>query len=259
MSVSTAHAAGTFCWPELNTSDVAAAKSFYASLFGWTSDDSPIPQGGVYTMLKMAGQDVGAMSGLREDQQKAGVPPHWGSYVAVTSADESATKAAALGGQVLAGPFDVMEAGRMAVIQDPVGAVFCLWEAKAHPGASLLNEVGSLAWTELYTTDTDKASTFYAGLFGWQPKPWTGPNPYTVFYFPGEERMAGGMLPITGDMQGMPPNWLPYFRVEDADRTAAKAKELGGNVFVPPMLPNVGRLSIISDPQGAMFAVIRLG
>jgi hypothetical protein len=233
---------------------------FYASLFGWTGDDAPIPQGGVYTMLKLSGQDVGAMTPLQEDQKKAGVPPHWMSYVAVASADDSAKTAATLGGTVVAGPFDVMDAGRMAVIQDPTGAMFCLWQAKATPGASRLNEIGALAWTELYTKDTDKAAAFYSGLFKWEAKPWEGPNPYTVFYFAGEERMAGGMLPITDQMQGMPPMWLPYFQVDDTDRTVAKAQELGAKVWVPPMdVPNVGRLAIIADPQGAMFAVIKLG
>jgi hypothetical protein len=258
MSVTTAHAAGTFCWPELNTTDVAAAKAFYSALFGWSSSDSPIPQGGVYTMLKLSGQDVGAMSTLQNDMP--GVPPHWMSYVAVTDADETVKSATALGGNVIAGPFDVMTAGRMAVIQDPTGAMFSVWQPKDHPGATRINEVGALAWTELYTKDTDKAGAFYSALFKWQAKPWDSPNPYTVFYLSGDEKMAGGMLPITAEMGNVPPHWLPYFQVEDADASVAKAETLGAKAWVPPMdVPTVGRLAILADPQGAMFAVVKLG
>ena len=260
MSVTTAHAAGTFCWPELSTSDVPAAKKFYSSLFGWEPNDSPIPQGGVYTMLQVEGKDIGALSPMQDDQKKAGVPPHWMSYVAVTDADQTAQKAAALGGKLIAGPFDVMESGRLAVIQDPTGAIFSIWQAKAHPGATRINEVGALCWTELYTPDMNKAVDFYSSLFPWTATPWESPTPYTVFSFTGQEKMAAGVLQMTADMQGMPPHWLPYFQVEDTDKTVARARELGGTVVVPPMdVPNVGRMATLADPQGATFAVIRLG
>jgi len=260
MSVITAHAAGTFCWPELSTTDVPAAKKFYSTLFGWEPDDMPIPQGGLYTMLKLGSQDVGAMCTIQEAQRTAGVPPHWMSYVAVTNADETARKAASLGGSVIMQPFDVMDAGRMAVIQDPTGAIFSIWQAKAHPGATRINELGALVWTELYTRDPEKASAFYAALFGWRPKPWDGPTPYTVFNFAGEDRMAAGMLLMPEEMKGVPPHWLPYFQVEDTDKFVARARELGGNVIAPPMdIPKVGRLAIIGDPQGAAFAVIKMG
>jgi predicted enzyme related to lactoylglutathione lyase len=258
MSVTTAHAAGTFCWPELNTTDVAAAKSFYSDLFGWSSSDSPIPQGGVYTMLKLAGQDVGAMSTLQNDMP--GVPPHWMSYVAVADADETVKSATALGGNVIAGPFDVMTAGRMAVIQDPTGAVLSIWQPKEHPGATRINEVGALAWTELYTKDTDRAAAFYSELFKWRAKPWDSPTPYTVFYLSADDRMAAGMLPITAEMGDVPPHWLPYFQVENTDAIVARAEKLGAKTWVPPMdVPTVGRLAILADPQGASFAVIKLG
>ncbi|MGH9312710.1 MAG: VOC family protein [Vicinamibacterales bacterium] len=258
MSVITAHAAGTFCWPELSTSDAPAAKKFYSTLFKWEPDDQPMPQGGPYTMLKLGGEDVGALHTLHEGQKKAGVPPHWMSYVAVTNADETAKKAASLGGTVLVPPFDVMDHGRMAVIQDPTGAIFSIWQAKAHPGATRINEVGALVWTELYTRDPDNASAFYSRLLGWRPKPWEGPMPYTVFNLAGEERMAGGMLSMPDEMEGVPPHWLPYFQVDDTDKIVARARELGANVIMPPTdVPKVGRLAIVADPQGASFAVIK--
>jgi predicted enzyme related to lactoylglutathione lyase len=261
MSVITAHAAGTFCWPELSTSDLSGAKKFYSALLGWQPTDSPLPDGGAYTMAKVDGQDVVGMSTMQDAQKAAGVPPNWLSFVAVTSADETAQKAAALGGTLLVGPFDVMEAGRMAVIQDPIGAVVGIWQAKAHPGATRINEVGALSWTELYTNDMNKAVAFYTGLFDWTARPMeNSPTPYTIFSIQGQDKMAGGALQMTNEMQGMPPHWLPYFQVDDTDKTADRARELGGNVIVPPMdIPNVGRMATIADPQGAAFAVIKLG
>jgi uncharacterized protein len=260
MPVTAANAAGTFCWPELSTTDVPAAKKFYSTLFNWQPDDSPMPQGGVYTTLKLGGKEVGAMSPLMEEQKKTGVPPHWMSYVAVTNADDTANKATSLGAKVLAPPFDVMDMGRMAVIQDPTGATFSIWQAKTHPGATRINEVGALCWTELYTRDAKKATAFYTGLFGWKPKPFEGsPMPYTVFNLPGNERGLGGMVDMTDEMPGVPPHWLPYFMVEDTDKIVASAGKLGGNVIMPATdVPTVGRLAILKDPQGAAFAVIKV-
>ena len=125
---------GSFCWIELNTSDSAAAKKFYSDLFGWEAEDTPAGPDMVYTMLRINGLEVGAMCNLQPDQKAMGIPPHWMSYVAVESADDAAAKAASLGGTVMAGAFDVMDVGRMAVLQDPQGATFCVWQAKAHIG-----------------------------------------------------------------------------------------------------------------------------
>jgi predicted enzyme related to lactoylglutathione lyase len=258
MSVITANTVGTFCWPELSTSDAQAAKKFYSTLFGWQPSDSPMPQGGTYTMLKLGGKDVGAMHPLMDEQKKMGVPPHWMSYVAVTSADDTVKKATSLGGTVIAPPFDVMDAGRMAVIKDPTGAVFSIWQAGNHPGVTRINEVGALCWTELYTRDTKKASAFYTSLFGWRTKPFEGsPMPYTVFQLPGDELGFAGMLDMSDEMPGVPPHWLPYFQVDDTDKIVARGRELGAEPIMPATdVPTVGRLAIIKDPQGAVFAVI---
>jgi hypothetical protein len=131
------HDPGTFCWVELATSDGAAAKKFYTSLFGWTVDDVP-GGGGIYTMLQKNGKDAGALYQLGPEQQ--GVPPHWNSYVCVQSADGTAAVAKKLGGNIIMEPFDIMEHGRMAVVQDPTGAVFSLWQPKGHIGAQVVNE-----------------------------------------------------------------------------------------------------------------------
>jgi uncharacterized protein len=243
---------GTFCWVELATSDSDGAKAFYSKLFGWTWEDSPAGPDMIYTRLKKAGKDVGALYKMRPDQK--GMPPNWMSYVSVASADDSAKKAKDLGGQILMGPFDVMEFGRMGVIQDPQGAIFSLWEARTHKGAEVVNEPGAPCWNELHTTDTATAAKFYTGLFGWTTK---AGGDYTEFHR--DERAAGGMIAIRKEWGPVPPNWLVYFAVSDCDATAKKAGELGAHTTVPPTdIEKVGRFAILADPQGAPFAVIKL-
>ena len=258
MPTITQHAHGTFCWPELATTDQAGAKSFYAKLLGWEIEDTDIGGGEAYSMLKLAGRDVGALYSMRKEERATGVPPHWNSYVAVESADRAAARAKELGGTVILEPFDVMEAGRMAFIQDPTGGVFGVWQAKAQPGAGVLDEIGALCWTELMTSDSNKAQAFYTGLFDWkaEAKP-MGPMTYTIYKR--GDAPAGGMMQITKEMGPIPSHWMVYFAVADCDATAAKATALGGRITVPPQdVPGVGRFAILSDPQGAHVAVIKL-
>lgn len=256
----TSHAPGSFCWIELNTSDPAAAKTFYSGLFGWEAEDTPAGPDMVYTMLRLKGLEVGAMCGLQPEQKAQGVPPHWMSYVTVESADDAAAKAASLGGTVVAGVFDVMDVGRMSIIQDPQGAMFCVWQPKAHIGVRLVGENGTFGWDELWTTDRDKAKEFYTGLFGWGAKEShmaEAGGTYTEWQNGGQS--IGGMMEIMPEMGPVPPNWLPYFMVDDCDAIAGKAAESGGKLFMPPTdIPNVGRFSVIQDPQGATFAIIKL-
>ncbi len=243
---------GTFCWPELATTDSEGAKQFYSKLFGWIWEDSPAGPDMVYSRLKKGGKDVGALYKMRVDQK--GMPPNWMSYISVASVDEAAKKARELGGQILMEPFDVMEFGRMAVVKDPQGATFSLWEPRTHFGAQVVNEPGALCWDELHTTDTAAAANFYTRLFGWTTK---AGGDYTEFHR-GEEA-AGGMMAIRKEWGPVPPNWLVYFAVADCHETAAKASELGAHTVVPPMdIPKVGRFAILADPQGAVFAIIKL-
>jgi predicted enzyme related to lactoylglutathione lyase len=259
MAEFTSHASGTFSWPELATSDQKAGVAFYRALFGWDVSESPMGPTEVYSTLQMRGKPVGAACTLRPEETKMGVPPHWNAYVTVANADESAKKAESLGAKVFAPPFDVMDYGRMAVLQDPTGAVFQLWEAKKHIGAAILNEPGALCWTELATRDTKVAEKFYTALFGWTAKVGGAgtPNEYTEFNNQG--RPGVGMMQMPAQVPAVvPAYWMPYFQVEDTDASAAKAKTLGANVMMAPMdIPGAGRFAVIADPQGAVFAVFK--
>jgi predicted enzyme related to lactoylglutathione lyase len=258
MQATAAYKPGTFCWIELATIDGQAAKKFYTELFGWTATDNPMGPDMVYTMLRLDDKEVGALYGMSQDMRNQGIPPNWTSYVSTANADETAAKAKELGGTIILAPFDVMTYGRMAVIKDPTGAVFATWQSGTHKGAAIFNVPGSLCWNELMTTDTAKDGEFYAGLFGWTKETMNmGPIEYTMFS--NEGRGAGGMLKITPEMGPIPPNWLAYFAVDDCDAKVQKATELGAKVMKPADdIPGIGRFAILTDPQGAAFAVIKL-
>ena len=255
----TSHSPGTFSWPELATSDQKAGVAFYRALFGWDVKEQPMGPTETYSMFQMRGREVAAACTLRPEETQGGVPPHWNSYVTVANVEETAKKAQELGGKVFAPPFDVMDAGRMAVLQDPTGAVFEVWQPNRSIGAKILDEPGALCWTELTTTDTKAAEKFYTGLFGWTPKH-SAPSAvmeYTEFSVNGQPGI--GMMPKPKDMPAeIPSYWMPYFQVANTDASVAKVKELGGSVMVGPQdIPSTGRFAIASDPQGAMFAVFQ--
>lgn len=258
MTEVTRHEPGSFSWAELATSDPRAAKAFYTALFGWTAVDSPMGPGPeeVYTRLQLDGKDVAALYRMMQEQAARGVPPNWLCYVTVASADETARKARELGGTVLAEPFDVEDYGRMAMLQDPEGAVFAVWQPKRHIGIQRVDEPGTPCWSELSTRDAAKAGKFYTGLFGWGLK--TSDPAYAEITRGGVP--IGGILPMGPEMQGVPPHWGVYFQVADCDAAAARAKALGATVcFGPQDVANVGRFAVVQDPQGAAFSVIKLG
>ncbi len=251
------HPAGSFCWIELHTSDQTAAKSFYKALFGWEVHDNPMGDAGVYTMFRLQGRDAAAGCSLRPDERSQGVPPHWMIYITVDKVDAAVAKAQQLGGKILAPAFDVMDAGRMAVIQDPTGAIFCPWQPNKSDGIGIAQVAGTLCWADLSTPDPKRASDFYSGLFGWQvltdPK-----DPSGYLHIKNGEHFIGGIPPAAYHPPGVPPHWLAYFQVDDVDATAAKAKQMGAKLHLAPMtMEGVGRFSVIADPQGAVFAIFK--
>jgi predicted enzyme related to lactoylglutathione lyase len=231
----------------------------------------PAEADGNYFMGRIRGGDVAAVGSIPE-----GTPPMatWNTYVWVESADDTAAKVRRSGGSVLMEPFDVMDAGRMAVLSDPEGAVFAVWQAKENRGAQVVNEHGSLNFNRLATRDPEGAKVFYREVFGWGTLDlpagvmWTLPGygDHLEEGSPGlREQMAqmGGpegfidvvaaMSPIADDDADTPANWGVTFAVDDADAAAAKAVELGGEVLAGPLDAPWTRMAVIKDPQGAIF------
>jgi predicted enzyme related to lactoylglutathione lyase len=248
------HTPGSFCWAELATSDLGGAKKFYNEMFGWTVLEQSVP-GGVYVFFQSEGNDAAAIHAAQP-----GVPTHWGVYFSVAGVDDSAAKIAPSGGKILAGPFDVMDAGRMVVAQDPQGAAFSLWQPKAHIGFTHGGPLNQVCWPELTTPDPAGAVAFYSGLLGWKTKPDTGLDAAQYIEWINGQTHIGGLMPMRGDeWKGIPPHWMVYVSVADCDERAAKAKQLGATICVPPTdIPNVGRFSVITDAQGAVFSLVQL-
>ncbi len=250
------HKLGTFCWIELSTTDQEAAKGFYESLFGWTTKDNPAGPNSIYTMFRLGGRDIGGGITLRAELLAAGVPPHWAIYVQVDNADAAAARAAAAGGKILAPAFDILDAGRMSVIQDPTGAVFCIWQPNKSKGIQVAGEPGSLCWADLNTHDPERAQEFYADVFGWTfeaDKLSAPPSGYVQVKNGGQ--FIGGIPRLPRSAQ-IPPHWMVYFLVSDLDASAALAKQLGATFCMEPtVIQKVGRFAILVDPQGAVFAI----
>ena len=238
---------GQFCWVELVTSDTAAAKAFYGELFGWTYDEMPMDVA-PYIIAKVGNGSTGAM------YENKKVPPHWLSYVNVESADDVAAKAKSLGAKIDAEPFDVGDVGRMALITDPEGATFAIWQAKNNIGATVANQPGAFCWNELMAHNGDAERAFYSSLFGWTPKV----SPEYTEWHDGEKARGGFLEMKEARFEGVPPFWTTYFMVQDVDATAAKAKSLGATQHHEPTdIPNVGRFAVLGDPQGASFAIFK--
>jgi uncharacterized protein len=248
MGERTSHTPGTFSWTDLATTDPDAAKRFYGELFGWEYDDQPIPEGGTYTMVRKDGKEVAGLS-----QAMEGMPTAWNSYVTVESADSAAARASEVGGTLMGEPFDVMDAGRMALVQDPTGAVLAVWEPHGSIGATLVNGPGLLSLTQLNTSDPQKAEEFYSALFGWRfESVGSDDSPYWAIY--NGDRVNAGMMPLPPG-GGAPPHWLVYFGSESVDDDAGRIGELGGQVMLAPMDVPGGRIVVAADPQGAVFAL----
>ncbi len=248
MGERTSHPPGTFSWVDLQTADQAGAKDFYAALLGWEYDDQDVGDGITYSMAQIDGKSVAGLGPLQGD----GMPSHWNCYVTVASADEAAARAAELGANVVAPPFDVMEAGRMAAFADPQGAILSVWEPGQSIGAELVNVPGALTWNDLASADIDASAAFYRDLFGWEIAEIEGSDG-GYWSITNNGRSNGGIMPLP---PGGHPAWNLYFYVEDADATTAKANELGGGTLIEPTdIPNGTRFAILRDPSGAVFSL----
>src|SRR5262249_27831420 len=244
---------GTPNWVDLQTTDQAAAKAFYGALFGWTYDDQPMDAGAGYSIAKIGDGQVAAIAPQSPERAAAGAPPMWNTYLAADSVDDATAKVGQAGGTVAMEPFDIMDAGRMSFVIDPSGAPVALWQANQHIGATLVNEPGAISWNELVTTDPG-VTKFYSDVVGLTAETMDmGGQPYTVLKA-GEAVGGGSRAP---QMPGVPTHGQVYFGTDDGDAPAAKAPERGGRVIAPPFDTPVGRMAVLSDPQGAVFSLFQ--
>jgi uncharacterized protein len=248
----TAWADGTPCWVDLGVDDIGQASAFYAGLFGWDVQAGP-PEAGGYALCMKNGR---AVAGIGPRQGPPGTPPAWTTYLASSDADDSAAKVKAAGGQVLMGPMDVMNVGRMAIAMDPAGAAFGIWQARAHTGVGLANEPGSLCWNENLSRDFEGNKSFYHAVFGYEYGSIGDAGfQYATLKVGGTE--VGGIGELdAGTPAEMPAHWSAYFAVEDADAAMAKVTAAGGRVLRAPWDTPYGRMATVADDQGASFSLV---
>lgn len=249
----TDYAQGTPCWIDIGTPDLDGAIAFYSDLFGWDVEKGP-EEMGHYSMARLRGKNVAGMA----DQQVPGMVV-WTTYLAVDDVDATVASAVEHGGTVVAEAMNVEEFGRMAIVADPGGAVVALWQAGSHPGADLVNEPGTVCWNELTTRAVDASIEFYRTVLGMECTH-TPSDEMDYYEFQVGGRDVGGLMPMVGDMwpAELPNHWMVYFAVEDADATAARCVELGGQAPVPPTDIPPGRFAVLNDPQGGHFSILHM-
>jgi predicted enzyme related to lactoylglutathione lyase len=241
-------------WVDLGSPDAAASRDFYSNLFGWTVEVNPDPTYGGYGLAKVNGQDVAGIGPKMDPNQ----PTVWSLYIGTEDAAALGDKVTANGGTVLMGAFDVGDQGKMAVFQDPAGAVISGWQPGGM-GTFLTEQVNTFGWGELNSRDLGKAVPFYQAVFGWGSKgsDVAGEPTYVEFQQGGESILGGQpMNPMVPPQ--VPSYWGIYFYVEDADAAFQKALGLGATAVVPPMDFPGGRFAIVADPQGAQFGLLRM-
>lgn len=256
MAVTKKNKPGEFVWTDLGTTRVDAAKKFYQELFGWTVRDFPMGEGANYSMFRIRGKDVTALYPMMSAQKKMKAPPYWMPYIAVKSVDESVQKATSAGGKIISPPMDVMDQGRQAIMQDPTGATFAMWQARKHKGAQLDGPTGTVGWHDLNTAKPAAAAKFYPKVFGWKVEVQDyGGNKYNLLKL-GKEGI-GGIWPFPFPKNKLGPGWITYFRVASCAKAVAKVKRLGGSVLMgTTLVPEMVRFAVVADPQRAAFGLL---
>ncbi|MFQ5555946.1 MAG: VOC family protein [Acidimicrobiales bacterium] len=254
MPVRDSYLEGTPSWVDLATTEPEGAKRFYSAMFGWDFTDEEAGGEAVYTMATKDGHAAAGMMQQAQEQVDMGLPPMWNTYITVDDVQATVGRVESAGGRVMAPVMDVMDAGKMAVVVDPSGAVVCLWEADQHVGAEIVNEPGAFVWSELQTADRDGAAGFFSKLIGWDTgRTDLGPmGDMTLFKVGGQDVASAMDLPG----EGVPPHWQVYFGVEDCDSACATATAHGGRVLAAPMDIPPGRMAVLADPAGAVFSII---
>ena len=254
------HPPGEFCWYDLFSKDLAASKTFYAGLFGWTADDQPTEGEGSepYTMFVQSGDTVAGGGQMNREMLEGGTPPSWNAYVSVERLEPVLERVTAAGGTVIFPPVDVFDVGRLAYFANPEGAILALWQPKSNVGATRVDEPGTVCWVELATRDLARATAFYREVFGWHDveNPHGPPSGYRTMTLGAKN--VGGILQMTEEWGEMPAHWSVYFEVDDAAASAERVKQLGGEVKFGPFETPVGQIAVCTDDGGAHFYLMQL-
>jgi hypothetical protein len=257
MAVRTGYEHGQFCWIDLVARDMAEARKFYLDLFGWESVDVDTQGGPPYAHFYLQGKNVAGVGQMNEQMLSKELPANWNSYINVNDIEAVCNKTVELGGRVTVPVMQILEAGRLAFIEDPTGAQVGLWEKGDHFGAELMQDYHSCSWNELLTRDLEAARDFYGRLFDWEFADFpSAMSKYYVISQQGEEN--SGMMQMDERWGEMASRWLIYFAVQSVDLTVDQVRQLGGFVQVHPFDIPEGRFAMVSDEQGALFDLVEM-
>jgi uncharacterized protein len=242
---------GTPCWADLGAPDIAKAREFYSDVFTWTIQPGG-PETGGYSVAELNGRGV---AGVGPKMGPPEAPTMWTTYLATSDTDATVRKIKDAGGHVIVEPADVMDAGRMAVAVDPAGAVFGLWQARAFPGAQIVNEPGAMCWNEQMSHDFEGSKSFYAAVFGYEYGDTSSDSSYATIKVDG--RVVGGIGGYhAGLLADTDATWRVDFGALDTDASVARVEANGGSVIWKPVDHPAGRLSTVADDQGARFSIL---
>jgi len=249
--------AHVFCWSECITTDVERVKAFYHGLFGWQAQDKPASRTQHYSLFSQQGALVGAALAMPPELAKQGVPSHWAHFISTPDLDATLAQVNQAGGSILKPAFEVLDAGRMALILDPAGCPLSLWQAGSETGFGAFRpgQSGAPCWFELMSNQTDSARSFYQTLFGWEPVAMDLAE-LDYWLFLADRVPVAGLMGLQPHMGKQPDHWLMYFNSSNVDADAAKAVSLGGTVMLEPQNMSVGRFTLLSDPEGAIFGLL---
>jgi predicted enzyme related to lactoylglutathione lyase len=244
---------GTPAWADLMVPDRHQARAFYGGLLGWDFSDEAPAEMGYYTQALKDGRNV---AGFGEMTAEGGPPPVWTTYLAVDQLEPVVERATDAGATVLMPPMDVADNGRLAVLADPTGAVFGLWQSGTHTGAMIADEPGTMTWNEVMSRDWEKAKEFYGAVFGFTFGDMSGEGfQYATLDLDG--RPVGGIGELPEEMPAdIPAHWMTYFAVDDADAAVARVRELGGEVRMEPQDTPYGRMAVVAGPAGEVFSLM---
>ncbi|HEX8303808.1 MAG TPA: VOC family protein [Jatrophihabitans sp.] len=242
---------GMPCWVDVSVPDLDAARLFYEGLFGWEMQGGEPEYGGYLNCAKNGRLAAGISPKMMPD-----APTAWLVHFATSDVDAAAERVSGNGGQVVMGPMEVMDLGRLAVCADPSGARFGLWQPGRHTGVGVVNEPAALIWTEQLSRSSEPIRAFYSAVFGWEFHDVSSEGFRYATFFLGDDRDIGGVGEYPDDDLELPAQWWTYLAVDDTDDAVDRVVRLGGSVIRPPSDSPYGRTAIVADDQGASFSLM---
>ena len=249
------HPNGTPAWIDLITTDRPAAQAFYGAVFDWTFEEQIVDNAVVYVIARHNQREVAGIAARTAQETAVGIPSAWNLFFATDDIAKTCAHAISLGATLHTAPFGNPAVGKLAVLADPTGALFCLWQGNAHLGMTTMDMANTFTWCECLTRDPHRATTFYEDLFGWKTEVSRESDlEYALCRRDGQT--IAGIMEMPAGLEGVPANWMVYFATPNCEATLERIEEHGGSRLAEPMEVGTGRFAVAADPDEAVFGII---